>query len=96
MFFECGAEWILYWMHRMDDDFEFMQHGFSDLKTLPSELIRRNVWVTCEADERPMNHVFEEFPDSHVLMATDYPHYDSRFPHTVSGIRERGDLTDKQ
>ncbi len=29
-------------------------------------------------------------------MATDYPHYDSRFPHTVSGIRERGDLTDKQ
>ena len=46
--------------------------------------------------KRPMNNVFEEFPDSHVLMATDYPHYDSEFPHTVSGIRKRSDLTDRQ
>ena len=96
VFFECSAEWILYWMHRMDDDFEFMKHGFSDLKTLPSELIKRNVWVTCEADERPMNRVFEEFPESHVLMATDYPHYDTEFPHTVDTIRKRSDLTGRQ
>jgi predicted TIM-barrel fold metal-dependent hydrolase len=42
-----------------------------------------------------MDRVFEEFPASHVLMATDYPHYDSEFPHTVSGIRARSDLSDK-
>ena len=24
---------------------------------------------------------------------TDYPHFDSEYPHTVSGIRERKDLT---
>jgi predicted TIM-barrel fold metal-dependent hydrolase len=82
-------------MHRIDDDFEFMKHGFWDLKTLPSDRIRRNVWVTCEADEGNMDRVFEEFPDSHVLMATDYPHYDSEFPHTVSGIRARSDLSAK-
>jgi predicted TIM-barrel fold metal-dependent hydrolase len=29
-------------------------------------------------------------------MATDYPHFDSEFPHTVSGIRERTDLNAKQ
>src|SRR6266700_430171 len=23
VFFECSAEWILYWMHRMDDDWEW-------------------------------------------------------------------------
>ena len=68
-----------------------MKHGFSDLKTQPSDLIRRNVWVTCEADEGNMDRVFAEFPDSHVLMASDYPHYDSEFPHTVSG----GDLSTK-
>ncbi len=28
-FFECGAEWILYWMHRMDDDYKNMQFGFA-------------------------------------------------------------------
>jgi hypothetical protein len=21
-FFECSAEWVLYWMHRMDDDYK--------------------------------------------------------------------------
>jgi predicted TIM-barrel fold metal-dependent hydrolase len=29
-------------------------------------------------------------------MATDYPHFDSEFPHTVSGIKERNDLTQRQ
>jgi predicted TIM-barrel fold metal-dependent hydrolase len=29
-------------------------------------------------------------------MATDYPHFDSEFPHTVSGIRARTDLSAKQ
>ena len=29
-------------------------------------------------------------------MATDYPHFDSEYPHTVSTIRERKDLTAKQ
>lgn len=23
VFFECSAEWILFWMHRMDDDYEW-------------------------------------------------------------------------
>ncbi len=96
VFFECGAEWILYWMHRLDDDFEYMQHGFSDLKTAPSELIKRNCYVTCEVDERGLGRVLEEFPETHVLMASDYPHFDSRFPDTVSGIKNRGDLSQRQ
>jgi predicted TIM-barrel fold metal-dependent hydrolase len=29
-------------------------------------------------------------------MATDYPHFDSEYPHTVSSIRERKDLTPRQ
>ena len=31
-----------------------------------------------------------------ILMATDFPHFDSEYPHTVSSIRERKDLTPKQ
>ncbi len=96
VFFECTAEWILYWMHRLDDDFAFLKNGFSDLKEKPSEYVKRNVWVTCEADERPMTHVLAEFPASHIMMATDYPHFDSEFPNTVKGIRARSDLTDRQ
>ena len=96
LFFECSAEWIVYWMHRLDDDFEYMQHGFSDLKTTPSELVKRNCYVTCEADERALARVLEEFPETHVLMASDYPHFDSEFPDTVKRIKSRADLSEKQ
>jgi predicted TIM-barrel fold metal-dependent hydrolase len=38
----------------------------------------------------------QEIPAEHILMTTDYPHFDSEWPHTVAGIRERGDVTDRQ
>lgn len=96
VFFECSAEWILYWMHRMDDDYKNLQHGFAPhIKTTPSEYLRRNVYVTCEADEANLGLAVKEFGADRILMATDYPHFDSEFPETVSGIRSRSDLSDK-
>jgi predicted TIM-barrel fold metal-dependent hydrolase len=29
-------------------------------------------------------------------MATDYPHFDSTYPNTVKGLRERPDISPKQ
>ena len=52
--------------------------------------------MTCEADERDLRLPISEIGEDHILMATDYPHFDSEFPHTVSGILERTDLTDRQ
>lgn len=96
-FFECSAEWPLYWMHRMDDDFEWVNDGPArHLTMLPSEYIRRNVWVTCEADEDRLDLAIQELGEDRICMATDYPHFDSEFPHTVSGIRERTDITERQ
>jgi predicted TIM-barrel fold metal-dependent hydrolase len=37
-----------------------------------------------------------EVGETHVVMATDYPHFDSTFPNTVKGIRERFDLSPRQ
>jgi len=97
VFFECSAEWILYWMHRLDDDYDFMQYGYAkELRMKPSEYIKRNVYVTCEVDEEKLDRVFEDFPETHVLMASDYPHYDSEFPNTVRSLRDRSDLTPRQ
>jgi hypothetical protein len=97
VFFECGAEWILYWMHRMDDDYKNMQFGFAPhITRKPSEYVKRNCWVTCEADERLLAFALQEFNEDHVLMASDYPHFDSEFPGTVHELRERGDVSQKQ
>jgi predicted TIM-barrel fold metal-dependent hydrolase len=43
-----------------------------------------------------MTRSLKEVGEDHILMATDYPHFDSEYPHTVSGIRERTDLTARQ
>jgi predicted TIM-barrel fold metal-dependent hydrolase len=100
-FFECSAEWPLYWMHRMDDDWEWAKevqdrHLEIPLSMEPGEYMRRNCYFTMEADEGPITQTIAEVGIEHILMATDYPHFDSEYPHTVSGIRERTDLTSKQ
>jgi len=38
----------------------------------------------------------EEIGIGHIMMATDMPHFDSEFPHTVSTIQNRSDLTAEQ
>jgi predicted TIM-barrel fold metal-dependent hydrolase len=88
----------VFWMHRMDDDYEVIKDAgmCPQLSMLPSEYVKRNCYVTCEADEKCLPLALAEVGDTHVLMATDYPHFDSSFPKTVSGIRERPDISPKQ
>src|SRR5437773_4223789 len=90
-------------MHRMDDDWEWIKddqerHMPIPLSMTPSEYVKRNCYVTMEADEHPsvMALSLAELGAEHILMATDMPHYDSEFPHTVSTIKERSDLSEKQ
>ena len=98
-FFECSAEWPLFWMHRMDDDYAWAKDFpqlTGGLTMPPSEYVKRNCYVTCEADERDLSKPIAELGEDHILMATDFPHFDSEYPHTVSAIRERDDISAKQ
>jgi predicted TIM-barrel fold metal-dependent hydrolase len=103
VFFECTAEWPLYWMHRLDDDWEWIKdnqekHLPIPLSMTPSEYVKRNCYVTMEADEHPSVFALalEELGVDHIMMATDMPHYDSEYPHTVSKIQGRKDLSIEQ
>ena len=97
-FFECSAEFPLYWMHRMDDDYEWLEHDQHrhglNLSMKPSEYVKRNCYFTLEADEVPagLRMALDEMGDDHLLMATDYPHFDSEYPHTVSKLKENNIL----
>ena len=102
-FFEVTAEWPLYWMHRMDDDFEWLRddqdrHLPIHLNMTPSDYMRRNCYVTLEADENPaaLRQSLDEFGEDHILMATDYPHFDSEYPHTVSKLQANAVLSNTQ
>jgi len=96
-FFECSAEWIVYWMHRMDEDYEWVKdRDAKHLTMLPSEYIKRNCYVTCEADEKRLAMAIEEIGEERICLATDYPHHDSVYPNTVSIIKARTDINDRQ
>jgi len=96
-FFECSAEWIVYWMHRMNEDYEWVKdRDAKDLTMLPSEYIKRNCYVTCEADEKRLAMAIEEIGEERICLATDYPHHDSVYPNTVSMIEARTDISDRQ
>jgi uncharacterized protein len=84
-------------MHRMDDDYERMKNGFTPRITRkPSEYVKKNCYVTCEADEKLLRLALTEFNEDHVLIASDFPHFDSEYPGTVNRLRERNDITEKQ
>jgi predicted TIM-barrel fold metal-dependent hydrolase len=96
-FFECSAEWPVYWMHRMDDDYEWVKDGpASYLELEPSAYVKRNCYITCEVDEPNLGAAVAELGEERVCLASDYPHHDSEFPHTVGTLRARTDLTERQ
>ena len=78
--FECGAEWILYWMHRMDDDYAWLKEEAKHLTMAPSAYLKRNCYVTCEVDEKPLPLAIEEFGAERICLATDFPHFDCEYP----------------
>jgi len=102
VFFECSAEFPLYWMHRMDDDHKFTdgdifkEHGMGQIEHLPSYYMKKNCFYTCESDEKWLGRSMEEMGEDRILFASDYPHFDSEYPNTVPDLKARTDLSAMQ
>jgi predicted TIM-barrel fold metal-dependent hydrolase len=72
-------------------DRHFDDQGFNNpgLKTRPSELFRRDCWISFEPVEGSIS-VLADYTGPHKIMwATDYPHSDGFFPGAPEMIRER-------
>ncbi|MGH7798024.1 MAG: amidohydrolase family protein [Candidatus Binatia bacterium] len=93
-FLECGCGWVPYWMDRMDEEWEKRQCEAPLLKAKPSEYITHGNWFfAAEPEESTLAYVMERIGDDKLIFASDYPHWDGMFPHVVSTIRERKDVT---
>ncbi len=70
----------------------WQQRGGIDLVMKPSELFRRQVWVTFQEDYVAMS-LLQFYGEGHVLWASDYPHPDSTWPNSRQVIeKQMGDL----
>ena len=94
-FLECGAGWVPYWMERMDEEWEKRGKVEAPLcKKKPSEYVKHGNWFfAMEPEEETVPYVIERIGDDKILFASDYPHWDGIFPHVVSTIRGRTDIS---
>jgi predicted TIM-barrel fold metal-dependent hydrolase len=88
-FLESGGGWIAPWLDRMDRHFD--DQGFNDTapKTRPSELFRRNCWISFEPVEGSLKVLADYIGPNKIMWATDYPHRDGFFPGAPKMMLDR-------
>jgi predicted TIM-barrel fold metal-dependent hydrolase len=93
-FMESGAGWVPFWMEHMDGEFEKRPFDAPRCKSKPSEYMTcGRAFFACEPEEKTIPFVAQWVGEDQLLYASDYPHWDSEWPHTVSELLERDDLT---
>src|SRR5204862_3680534 len=88
-FLESGGGWIAPWLDRMDRHFDDKSFNDSGLKTRPSELFRRNCWISFEPVEGSLSVLAEYIGPHKIMWATDDPHRGGFFPSAPARIAER-------
>jgi len=95
VFLESGAGWLPYWFYRLDEHYEVLGNQVPELKTMPSKLLERGqLYFSCEADETEIPRVIETIGDDWIVFASDYSHFDSRFPGASEPIIENKQISD--
>ena len=94
-FLECGVGWVPYWMERMDEEWEKRGAVEAPLcKEKPSHYVVNGAWYfAVEPEEGMLPYAIERIGAERILFASDYPHWDGMFPHVVSTIQAREDIS---
>jgi predicted TIM-barrel fold metal-dependent hydrolase len=91
---ESGVGWVPYFVDRMDEHVEKRGRLTPGCKRPPREYVTRGqVFVSCEPEESAIAFTAEALGPDFILFASDYPHWDSDFPHATKPLRERTDLS---
>ena len=95
VFLESGFGWLPYWFERMDEHYEVLGVQLPALKTDPSKLLERGqLYFSCESDEKELAHVIDVIGADWIVFASDYSHFDSRFPGAAEPIVKHPKLGD--
>lgn len=88
VFLESGCGWLPYWLERMDGHWETWSSLLPAVKTRPSEIFRRQCFVSMDPDDGTAAAAVQSVGDECFVWASDYPHIDAPFPGAVKQTRE--------
>ncbi len=94
-FLEGNCSWLPWLLWRLDEYWELLGDGEEvQLQAQPSEYFRRQCFIGIESDEHNLGGVIQELGDDNIVFSTDYPHDDSRFPHSIEDFLSQ-EISDK-
>jgi predicted TIM-barrel fold metal-dependent hydrolase len=84
-------------MERMDEEYAKRASEAPVLKRKPSDYVRSGkIYFSCEADECLLPQAMKLVGDNQIVYASDFPHWDGSYPHSIGELRERDDLSEAQ
>jgi predicted TIM-barrel fold metal-dependent hydrolase len=93
-FLESGAGWAPFLIDRMNEDYEKLPMLAPYLRAKPSEYLRSGrCFISCESDESTLPATIDLLGEDHVIYASDYPHWDCKFPDSARAIQQREDIS---
>jgi predicted TIM-barrel fold metal-dependent hydrolase len=88
--FESGTGWLPWWLHRLDEHWEFLASEVPEAKLRPSEYVARQCLISTETDDPFVADTIAAVGADHVVWASDFPHPEVPWPHAVDGFLKRG------
>jgi predicted TIM-barrel fold metal-dependent hydrolase len=82
-YMEAGCGWLPSWLHRIDEHLELAGKEFPELTMSATDYFKRNCWITTECEDPFVADVITWMGDDRILFESDFPHPDSKYPHTV-------------
>ena len=92
-FLEANCAWVPWLMWRLDEHYEWRGYEHPDLTMPPSAYFKRQCFASIEPDEWPAKYVDDLGYGDGIVFSTDYPHPDSRYPHSIDRFLEM-DMSD--
>ena len=94
-FMEANVGWLPFWLDRLDEHWELTPEQAPIIDRKPSEyFLSGNCFIGSDPGEPDVSYVVNRLGEGVVVYASDYCHWDCKFPDTVKMIEERTDLSD--
>ncbi len=90
---EGSGGWVVTMLERLDHHFHIF--GTEYQKTPPSELFRRQCWISFDPDEVALPFTAEHLGADRIIWASDYPHPDAKIPGVVQELRDAVKVLDR-